>query len=61
MAFEYVGVSEFARLINKGECTVRALEQRGIIHAERDSAGRRQFSLDQVDVARGHYAEKQAT
>ena len=52
---ELTGVGALARLIGKSEDTVRDLERRGVIVALRDSAGRRQFTADQVRRALDHY------
>jgi DNA-binding transcriptional MerR regulator len=52
-----IGVSTLARLIGKSEDTIRYLERRGIIHAVRDSANRRQFNEDQVTRALAHYGK----
>jgi DNA-binding transcriptional MerR regulator len=52
-----IGVTSLARIVGVSEDTIRDLDRRGIIRAVRDSANRRQFSLDQVPLALAHYAK----
>jgi DNA-binding transcriptional MerR regulator len=53
-----LSVSAMARLVGKSEETIRDLDRRGVIKAQRDSANRRQFSPEQVEAARAYYASR---
>ena len=50
------GISASARQLGCAESTVRDLERRGVISPRRDSAGRRQLSQADLDVAREYLA-----
>lgn len=54
------GVSAAARGIEKAEGTVRRLERQGVVHAVRDSAGRRLFTREQIEVMRAHVKARHA-
>jgi hypothetical protein len=57
---EMIGVTAFARAIGKSEDTVRELERKKVIEAQRDSANRRQFGHSQIAIARAYYAKRDA-
>jgi len=48
------GVSATARDLGISEGHVRHLERCGVVTARRDSAGRRQFTADQIEAMRSH-------
>ena len=58
---QLIGVTKLARIVGKSEDTIRDLERRGIIHAVRDSANRRQFNADQILRALTHYGKDAAS
>lgn len=47
-----LGISAAAHKVGCAEGTLRSLDKRGIIKPIRDSAGRRLFSMKDVDAAR---------
>jgi hypothetical protein len=53
-----IGVTAFAREIKRSEGTVRDLERKKIIKAQRDSANRRQFDRRQIAIALAYYARQ---
>ena len=52
------GVSVAARSLEISEDTVRNLERAGVVKAVRDSAGRRQFTVEQIEILRRHIATR---
>ena len=52
------GVSAAARALLCTENTVRALDKRGVIRPQRDSAGRRQLTDEDLTLARVYLARR---
>ena len=48
------GISGAARRVGCAEDTLRALERRGLVRPLRDDAGRRLFTLADIEAARKH-------
>jgi DNA-binding transcriptional MerR regulator len=52
------GISAFARLCGRSEATIRNLDQRGIIKADRDTGNRRVFSDRDLELVREYYEHR---
>ena len=61
MSANLFGISATARKVGRSEETVRRLADQGVVKVDRDSAGRRLFTEQQITQLREHLAGNRRT